>query len=126
MRLLTMTGLLIAGLIHLLALAGVVGGERLAQLYGLPFDEPNLQLLMRHRAVLFGLVGAVLVAGAFVPSLRMAAFIAGFVSVVAFLLLAMPSNGLNAALQRVVGADWIALAALVVAAGAELGARRWA
>ena len=56
--------LLVVGIIHLMPLLGVLGGDRLNSLYGLSLDEPNLQILMRHRAVLFGLLGALLVAAA--------------------------------------------------------------
>ncbi|MDD1510285.1 phosphopantetheine adenylyltransferase [Pseudomonas sp. CNPSo 3701] len=105
--------LLVAGIIHLLPLAGVLGGERLNALYGLNFDEPNLHILMRHRAVLFGLIGALLVAAAFLPGLRGIALIGGLVSVLSFLLLAWSEPAYNEALRRVVIADWIALACLL-------------
>jgi hypothetical protein len=49
--------LFLVAIIHLLPLSGVLGSERLAALYGLSFNEPNLAILMRHRAVLFGLLG---------------------------------------------------------------------
>ncbi|MGQ7960542.1 phosphopantetheine adenylyltransferase [Pseudomonas sp. SP16.1] len=112
--------LLVAGVIHLLPLAGVMGGERLNALYGIALDEPNLQILMRHRAVLFGLLGALLVAAAFVPTLRGAALVGGLVSVLAFLLLACSAPVYNEALRRVVVADWIALACLVPALALHL------
>jgi len=107
--------LLVAGLIHLLPLAGVLGGERLNALYGLALDEPNLQILMRHRAVLFGLLGALLVAAALRPGLRGLALFGGLVSVLSFLLLAWSAPLYNEALQRVVVADWVALACLLLA-----------
>jgi hypothetical protein len=107
--------LLVAGLIHLLPLAGVLGGERLNALYGLALDEPNLQILMRHRAVLFGLLGALLVAAALRPGLRGLALLGGLVSVLSFLLLAWSAPLYNEALQRVVVADWVALACLLLA-----------
>lgn len=107
--------LLVAGIIHLLPLVGVLGGERLNALYGLTLNEPNLQILMRHRAVLFGLLGALLVAAAFVPGLRGPALLGGLVSVIAFLLLAWSAPLYNEALQRVVVADWLALACLLLA-----------
>ena len=107
--------LLVAGLIHLLPLAGVLGGERLNALYGLTLDEPNLQILMRHRAVLFGLLGALLVAAALRPGLRGLALFGGLVSVLSFLLLAWSAPLYNEALQRVVVADWVALACLLLA-----------
>jgi len=49
--------LIIVAVIHLLPLSGVLSGKRLTALYGLSFQEPNLEILMRHRAVLFGLLG---------------------------------------------------------------------
>ena len=49
----TISGMLIvAAVIHLLPLAGMVSADRLTALYGLPFQEPNLLIMMRHRAVL--------------------------------------------------------------------------
>ena len=107
--------LLLAGIIHLLPLIGVLGGDRLNALYGLALDEPNLQILMRHRAVLFGLLGALLVAAAFVPGLRGLALLGGLISVVSFLLLAWSAPLYNEALRRVVVADWVALACLLLA-----------
>ena len=40
--------LIVVGIFHLLPVAGVLGAEPLAQLYGNPFGEPTLALLMRH------------------------------------------------------------------------------
>lgn len=108
--------LIIAGIIHLLPLSGVLGAERLAQLYGLAFQEPNLLLLMRSRAVLFGLLGALLIYAAFRPALQPIALLGGLLSVLSFLYLAWSSPGYNEALRRVVIADWVALACLVSAA----------
>ncbi len=52
------TGLLVlVGIIHLLPVFGVLGVERLAALYGISLGEPNIEILMRHRAILFGLLG---------------------------------------------------------------------
>ena len=55
MRYLVSGSLILAGIIHLLPLAGVLGNERLAVLYGIETSDPNLSILLRHRAVLFGL-----------------------------------------------------------------------
>lgn len=120
MRYLVPACLLIAALIHLLPLSGVLGAERLAALYGLVVDEPNLQLLMRHRAVLFGIVGGLLLAAMFMPELRSAAFVVGLVSVLSFLALAWQVGNPNAQIARVVMADWMALAALLIGLGAQL------
>ena len=118
MRYLVSASLILVGFIHLLPLSGLLGAERLAVLYGLDFSEPNLSILMRHRAVLFGLLGAFLVFAAFRPSLQPLAFIAAFVSVLSFLLLAWSSGDYNPQVGRVVTADLVALVALVIGAAA--------
>ena len=118
MRYLVSASLIVTGIIHLLPLSGAIGAGQLAALYGLDFSEPNLSILMRHRAVLFGLFGAFLVFAAFKPSLQPIAFIAAFISVLSFLLLAWSSGGYNTLLGRVVTADLVALVALVVGAAA--------
>ncbi len=114
MKYLVSTMLVIVGVIHLLPLSGVLGSEKLATLYGLRFDEPNLAILMRHRAVLFGLLGAFLVFAAFKPSYQVLAFLGGFASVVSFLFLAWWVGGYNEQVGRVFTADVIALCCLVV------------
>jgi hypothetical protein len=108
--------LVVAGIIHLLPLSGVLGAERLAALYGLSFAEPNLLLLMRSRALLFGLLGGFMLYAAWRPALQPLALFGGLVSVLGFLLLAWSGPGYNEALRRVVIADWVALACLALAA----------
>lgn len=116
--------LLVVALIHLMPLAGVLGAERLASLYGLDFSEPNLAILMRHRAVLFGLLGAFLGYAAFKPALQRLALIAGLVSVASFLLLAWSIGGYNPLIGRVVAADVVALVCLVVGVAAHVYSAR--
>lgn len=114
MRYLVSAMLVVVAIIHLLPVPGLLGSERLAVLYGLAFDESNLAILMRHRAVLFGLLGVFLVIAAFRPSWQPAAFAAGFVSVVSFVVLAWSVGGYNAQVARVVAADLVAFVCLVV------------
>lgn len=114
MKYLVSAMLVVVGVIHLLPLSGVLGSERLASLYGLQFNEPNLEILMRHRAVLFGLVGAFMVFAAFKPAYQTVAFIGGFISVVSFFYLAWSVGGYNAQLGRVFIADVVASVCLVV------------
>jgi len=106
--------LVLVGVIHLLPLSGVLGSERLASIYGLQFNEPNLEILMRHRAVLFGLLGAFMVFAAFKPAYQTVAFVGGFISVVSFLYLAWAVGGYNEQLGRVFVADVVALVCLIV------------
>ena len=123
MRYLVSAMLVIVAIIHLLPLSGAVGSERLASLYGISFDEPNIAILMRHRAVLFGLLGLFMLYAAFAPRFQLAAFVIGFVSVVSFLWLASSVGGYNAAVGRIVTADIVALVCLILGAAAYAYAR---
>ncbi|MFN9031005.1 MAG: phosphopantetheine adenylyltransferase [Betaproteobacteria bacterium] len=116
--------LLIAGVIHLLPLPGVLGAPQLARLYGVTVDDPSLAILLRHRAVLFGLLGAFLVAAVFKPEWRLLAATLALVSAVAFLVIALGVGGYNGALQRVVIADVVAVACLLGVVAVELALRR--
>lgn len=120
MNLLVSTMLVVIAIIHLLPLAGVLGSERLAGLYGLSFDEPNLAILMRHRAVLFGILGVFFLVAAIRPALQSVAFVVAFVSIVSFLCLAWSTGGYNDRIGRVVTADIIALVCLAIAIVARL------
>ena len=106
--------LVVAGLIHLLPLSGVLGSEKLASLYGLSFSEPNLAMVMRHRAVLFGLLGVFLILAAFRPIFRTVAFIAGLISVVSFLWIAAAVGSYNEQIRRIVTADIVAFVCLII------------
>ncbi|HET9484124.1 MAG TPA: hypothetical protein VFO79_09230 [Xanthomonadales bacterium] len=114
-----LAALLLVGvaIIHFLPLPGLLGAERLSQLYGVTVADPGLELLMRHRAAMFGVIGAVILAGAFRRRLQVTALLVGFASVISFLVLAYTGSEPNAAIGRVVVADWIALGLL---AGASL------
>ena len=107
--------LLLGALLHALPLAGVLGAARLSALYGIDVQEPNLALLLRHRAVLFGLLAVLLATAALRPALHGLGVAAGLASVGAFLLLAWFEGPLNAALTPVVRLDIAALILLLVA-----------
>jgi hypothetical protein len=108
--------LTVVGIIHLLPLTGVLGVPRLQALYGVTITDPNLELLTRHRAVLFGVLGAFLIYAAFRPGLQLAALITGAVSVISFLVIAGMIGGYNAGIARVVTADIVAVVCLLIGA----------
>ena len=114
--------LVIVGAIHLLPLQGILGGDRLTALYGIAIEEENLLILMRHRALLFGLLGGFLVWAAFRPSLYAPALLAGAISVAGFLLIALQSVERNSEIARVVSIDVFALILLAIAALLKLAA----
>lgn len=113
-------GLIIAAIIHLLPLAGVLGAARLGALYGIAVDEPNLEILLRHRAVLFGLLGSLLVVALFQPEVRSIALAGGIISTASFLVIVRAVGANNEAISRVIAADIVALLALLVALAAHV------
>ena len=110
--------LLLVGVVHLLPLAGVLGSGALARLYGLQVEDPNLLWLLRHRALLFGLLGALLVVAAFRAPWQGPALGAAWVSVLGFVALA-PAQALPA-LQRVWWIDVALLPLLALATWVQL------
>ena len=120
MRFVVPAVLLLVAAIHALPLLGVLGAARISGLYGIAVDDPNLEILMRHRAVLFGLLAAFLAYAAFHRPLHGLALIGGAVSVVAFLALALSVGRYNAAIGTVVRVDVVALLLLALAAWVHL------
>lgn len=106
--------LVVVGVIHLLPLSGFISAEKLMSLYGIKISDPNVEILMRHRAVLFGVLGAFLIYAAFQPSVQPLAFVAGFVSVVAYLYLLISIGNYNPLLKRVFAVDIVAVVLLLI------------
>ena len=108
------------GLIHLLPVVGVTGAKSLDKLYGTQISDANLLVLMRHRAVLFGLIGALLIVAAFVPDIQLAAIAVGLISLLSFILIAQSTRNYNAKIGQVVRIDIVALILLAMALGLKL------
>jgi hypothetical protein len=113
---LVFVSLLLPGAIHLLPVYGVLGNKQLEALYGLKFNDPNLLIVMRHRAVMFGLLGGLLTYSAFTPSYRNLAFCSGLISAASFLCISETTGGYNSKVRGVVVADAVAVGCLVVGA----------
>ncbi|KAA3651443.1 MAG: phosphopantetheine adenylyltransferase [Proteobacteria bacterium] len=107
--------IIIVGIIHVLPVLGVMGADRIMILYGVEINDPNLEILMRHRAILFGLLGLFIIYAAFKPVLQPLAIVAGFVSVLSFLVISVLVGDYNDSIDKVVMADIVALVALCVA-----------
>src|SRR3989344_8071229 len=85
--------LVLVAVVHALPLVGVLGAGKLAQLYGTPVQDAGVELLLRHRAVLFGLLAAFMGYAALRPDLHRLGLVAGLVSVGSFLLLSWLQRG---------------------------------
>ncbi len=124
--------------IHLAPSVGMMGGHWLTGLYGMEITDPNLEILLRHRAVLFGLMGCVFLLGAWVVRYQGLALVLALVSILSFVYLALtPSlatphadvgSGSLAALtnqmRRVYYVDLVLVGCWLVAAG-TFAVQRW-
>lgn len=107
--------LVLVGVINFLPVIGVISAGKLGSMYQVAADEPNLQILLRHRAILFGLLGAFIIYAAFHPHLLNLMFVGAYVSMVSFIVLAWQIGGYNEAINKVIIADIIAIVMLTTA-----------
>jgi hypothetical protein len=114
MRFITPLALLLAAAIHLLPVSGAFSNAALFKLYRVQLTDPNLIVLLRHRAAMFGVIAVFMLVACFETSLRPAAFAVGFASATTFIAIAWQVGGYSKAIARVVTADLVALAALAI------------
>lgn len=119
--------LILVGLINVIPVMGIVSAQRLQSLYGLSTLDPQLTLLLRHRALLFGLLGSLIIVSVFVPALRVASYPLALLSMAGFIVLAPSAASLNPALLGVIRADWLGIVLCLLALvgeGVRLGMQR--
>lgn len=124
MQKLVLVALLASGLVHLVPTLGVLGPSQLQRLYGVAVAAPELVLLLRHRALLFGLIGALQLAALASPGLRLAALLVGLVSTLGYVVLAWPPSSVGPELARVAWIDLGLVLLLAPALALEVLARR--
>jgi hypothetical protein len=105
--------LVIVGALNLLPGIGLLGPERLADLYGVTGLDDSVLVLLRHRALLLAMLGLFLVVAAFRADWRRPALIAALLSNVVFVLLTK-AEPTTAEIARVATIDLIALPLLAV------------
>ena len=105
---------MLAGLVHLLPVAGLSGAPRLEDLYGISLDgDPVLTLLMQHRALFFGIIGMFLIMAAWQPAHRSAARLVALASMVGFIVLYGVAGVDAPALEKIVWTDVVASLLLI-------------
>jgi hypothetical protein len=112
-----------AALVQLLPAAAAFHPPLLPRLYGLAPQGPTEELLLRHRAVLLGLVGLALLAGLRAERLLPTAIAFGLLSKLSYLALYAVTRGPTAEVARVARVDAVTSALLVLAAVLLLRAR---
>lgn len=85
-------------------------------LYGVTLENDAALLLVRHRQIMLGVLGATLVCGAFFSSLRMMAITINVLSKSAFLGFSLTTPTLTPGLQRIVYFDVVSIVLLLMSA----------
>lgn len=104
-----------AGIINLMPLAGIAGAGALQRLYGIAVTDANLLLMLQHRALLLGMVGAALLIAVWRVQWRVAASVVAMLSMVSYVAIAITVGNYNEELQRVMMADGIAIVCVAIA-----------
>lgn len=113
--------LLGVGLLHVLPASLVFFPDQLPNFYGIVPSDDNYVLLMRHRAVFFGLVGGLLLFAAITRQYESLAVTIGLLSMVSFIILSYwNGSDIHPALVRV---RYIDIVATVLLALSWLGMR---
>jgi predicted tellurium resistance membrane protein TerC len=103
------------GLMNLYPIIGVLSADSLNNLYGVAILDNDLLILMRHRAVMLGIIGGFMMVAAFRQNLQLPAIIAGLVSMVAFVGLTLGAEDFGDSVNKVMLADVFGSLALIAA-----------
>ncbi len=108
--------LALGGFINLAPVVGAVSKAQLSSMYGVAIGGPDLGILLRHRALLFAVVGGLILVSCIRRHLRSTALVVGLFSMLGFVLVALAEGGYSAALGRVIVVDFIGIGLLLLAA----------
>ena len=107
--------LVVVGLINFAPVMGVISAQKLESAYSVALAGNDLVILMRHRALLFGILGAFILYSAFNPFYQPAAMIMSGASMVGFALLVLGVGGYNEAVGKVLFIDVLGILFLLAA-----------
>ena len=108
----------LAGIVNLLPALLVFMPQNISKSYGVAVPDGNYELLLRHRGVMFGVVGGLILYSAFTKRYYEVSTLAGLVSMVSFVgLYYLVDKPINAELKRVMQIDVFAIIILMVGLG---------
>lgn len=102
------------GLINFLPLIGLLSALHLSQAYGIELVSHELEILLRHRALLFGIMGGFVFYSLFKPHLRSPALVMSGISMLGFLFLVWSVGNVNQALIRITMVDVFGILCLIL------------
>jgi hypothetical protein len=106
----------VAGIINLLPSMMAFLPSKIPSSYGVELLNVNYEILLRHRAVLFAVIGSLLIYTSLSKKQMEIAFTAGLVSMVSFIILYfLVGNGVNKELTNVMKIDIAGTVCLILA-----------
>jgi hypothetical protein len=109
--------LITVGLINFLPVIGIISAEKLSAAYAVELIGNDIVILMRHRALLFGLIGGFMLYSVWKPSYQSVAMVMAAISMLGFLFFVAAADHYNASITKIAIIDLIGLAGLAIAAG---------
>ena len=116
--------LVIVGIFNFLPLFGIISADRIESAYGIELISSDAVVLMRHRALVLGMLGALVIYSAFVPRLQSLALTMISISMLGFVFLAHASYPINNAIQNILLVDYIGLFFIAIAIFAKFRSPR--
>ena len=116
--------LFIVGIINILPIIVFFDSSKTAKLYGVPIEGESLIILMRHRGVLLGLVGLVLIFAVFKSEFRIFAIVAALISKLAFIFLTFTASNYTTEVRQVALIDVGAVVLLLAVLGIHFFAKQ--
>ena len=124
MNKIVMALLIIVGLINFLPVIGVISATQITQAYSVELTSNDLVILMRHRALLFGIVGGFILYSVIAPQFQVVAMVMAAISMVGYLGLMWSVGGYNSSIFKVAMVDMVGIGFLVIAAVLKYKQRR--
>ena len=92
--------------------------DRINQIYGLEILDANYELLLRHRGILFGILGGLMIFSAISKKYYTLSVLVGLISMISFLILFKLVDGdMNAELEKVMRIDIVGIVILLFGNG---------
>lgn len=107
--------ILIAGVINFVPVIGIASKSKLEKLYGITIADDNTEILMRHRAVMFGLLGGFMIYAALSQTLQVWAISGGLISMITFIIFSRAASGYTNHIRKIVKADILGIICLLIA-----------
>lgn len=107
--------LFIAAVINLLPSVLAFLPDKISKSYGIEIPNENFELLLRHRAILFGIIGGLMIYSAVAKKHYEVSTVIGLISMVSFIVLFfLIGKDINSALKKVMTVDIVGTVLLCI------------